>query len=202
MRSTAFRCPAIDRRRAATSFFVSAFTRPSYPRGWGRGWPRAAHTRWMPHPRRSQRPTGVSPLFTAAEIAADRTRARGTRLAARVRPRALAEFVGQPPLVGDGRVLRKAIDAGQLPSMILWGPPGTGKTTLAGIAAGRASARFVALSAVSAGVADLRRVIEEARELRRATGARTVLFIDEIHRFHKDQQDVALPLVQGSDGHL
>src|SRR5256885_927462 len=151
------------------------------------------HTRGMPHPRRSQRPTGVSPLFTAAEIADDPKKARGTPLAARVRPRDLDEYVGQPHLVGPGRVLRKAIDAGQLPSMILWGPPGTGKTTLAGIAAGRAKARFVALSAVSAGVADLRRVIEEARELRRATGARTVLFIDEIHRFNKGQQDAVLP---------
>src|SRR5258708_8979874 len=153
MRSTAFRSPAIDRRRAATSFFVSVFMRPSYPRGWGRGCGNGGHTRWMPHPRRSQRPTGVSPLFTAAEIAADPAKARGTPLAARVRPRELAEFVRQPHLVGDGRVLRKAIDAGQLPSMILWGPPGPGKTTLPGIAAGRATPRFVALSAVSAGAA-------------------------------------------------
>ena len=153
----------------------------------------------MPRSRASGRPTGVSPLFSAAEIAADPSKARGTPLAARVRPRDLGEFVGQPHLVGDGRVLRKAIDAGQLPSMILWGPPGTGKTTLAAIAARRANARFVALSAVSAGVADLRRVIEEARELRRATGERTVLFIDEIHRFNKAQQDVVLPFVEEGD---
>ena len=78
-------------------------------------------------------------------------------LAARMRPRDLAEFVGQQHIVGEGRVLRKAIDAGQLPSMILWGPPGTGKTTLAAIAAKAAQARFVHLSAVSSGVADLRR---------------------------------------------
>src|SRR3954465_11968019 len=102
-------------------------------------------------------------------------------LAARMRPRDLSEFVGQQHVIGEGRVLRKAIDAGQLPSMILWGPPGTGKTTLAAIAARRAKARFVALSAVSTGVADLRRVIDEARELGRATGERTVVFIDEIH---------------------
>ena len=153
----------------------------------------------MPHPRRSQRPTGVSPLFTAAEIADDPAKARGTPLAARVRPRDLDEYVGQPHLVGPGRVLRKAIDVGQVPSMILWGPPGTGKTTLAAIAAARGKARLVSLSAVSAGVADLRRVIEEAREVRRATGQRTVVFVDEIHRFNKAQQDVVLPFVEEGD---
>jgi putative ATPase len=156
------------------------------------------HTRQVPHPRRSQRPTGVSPLFSA-EVSAATGEPLSKPLAARVRPRDLEEFVGQPHLVGPGRVLRKAIDAGQIPSMILWGPPGTGKTTLAAIAAHRAKARFVALSAVSAGVADLRRVIEEARELRRATGERTVMFIDEIHRFNKGQQDAVLPFVEEGD---
>jgi putative ATPase len=149
----------------------------------------------MPHPRRSQRPSGVSPLFSA-EVAATAADTAAKPLAARVRPRDLDEYVGQPHLVGPGRVLRKAIDAGQVPSMILWGPPGTGKTTLAAIAARRAKARFVALSAVSAGVADLRRVMEEARELRGATGERTVMFIDEIHRFNKAQQDAVLPFVE------
>ncbi|HEX9269381.1 MAG TPA: replication-associated recombination protein A [Candidatus Limnocylindria bacterium] len=153
----------------------------------------------MPHPRRSQRPVGVSPLFTAQASSDDGESAASTPLAARVRPRDLDEFVGQQHLVAPGRVLRKAIDAGQLPSMILWGPPGTGKTTLARIAAKRARSRFVALSAVSAGVADLRRVIGEARELRAATGARTVLFIDEIHRFNKAQQDAVLPFVEEGD---
>jgi putative ATPase len=140
----------------------------------------------------------VSPLFSA-EVSAVTGEPLAKPLAARVRPRDLDEFVGQPHLVGPGRVLRKAIDAGQVPSMILWGPPGTGKTTLAAIAAARGKARFVALSAVSAGVADLRRVIEEARELRRATGERTVLFIDEIHRFNKGQQDAVLPYVEEGD---
>jgi putative ATPase len=124
---------------------------------------------------------------------------RDKPLAARMRPRELSEFVGQEHLVGDGRVLRRAIETGQLPSFILWGPPGTGKTTLAAIAARHAGARFVGISAVSAGVADLRRVIEEARDARAVSGERTVLFIDEIHRFNKAQQDVVLPHVEEGD---
>ena len=123
----------------------------------------------------------------------------GKPLAARMRPRDLSELVGQQHIVGEGRVLRKAIDAGQLPSMILWGPPGTGKTTLAAIAAKAAKARFVAVSAVSSGVADLRKAIEEAKKVRALTDQRTVLFIDEIHRFNKAQQDVVLPYVENGD---
>ena len=120
-------------------------------------------------------------------------------LAARMRPRDLGEFVGQEHVIGEGRVLRKAIDAGQLPSMILWGPPGTGKTTLAAIAAKKANAQFVHLSAVSSGVADLRKVIDQAQKLRKMSGQGTVLFIDEIHRFNKAQQDVVLPYVENGD---
>src|SRR2546426_6997170 len=120
-------------------------------------------------------------------------------LAARMRPRDLDEFVGQAHLVGEGRVLRKAMDAGQLPSMILWGPPGTGKTTLAAIGAKRANSRFVAISAVASGVAELREIIAESRKLRQLTDQRTVLFIDEIHRFNKAQQDVVLPYVENGD---
>ncbi len=116
-----------------------------------------------------------------------------------MRPRDLSEFVGQEQVIGEGRVLRKAIDAGQLPSMILWGPPGTCKTTLAAIAAKQAKARFVHLSAVSSGVADLRKVIVESQKLRQISDQRTVLFIDEIHRFNKAQQDVVLPYVENGD---
>src|SRR5437870_7293267 len=120
-------------------------------------------------------------------------------LAARMRPKDLDEFVGQGHLVGSGRVLRKAMDAGQPPSMILCGPPGTGKTTLAAIGAPRTNARFVGISAVASGVAELRRIIDDSRKLRQLTGQRTVLFIDEIHRFNKAQQDVVLPYAENGD---
>ncbi len=116
-------------------------------------------------------------------------------LAARMRPRSFAEFVGQEHLVGEGRVLRKCIEADELPSMIFWGPPGSGKTTLAFVIASVTRSHFSPMSAVSAGVSDLRRVVEEARQ-RRKTGQRTILFIDEIHRFNKLQQDAILPFVE------
>lgn len=116
-------------------------------------------------------------------------------LAARMRPRSLEEFVGQGHIVGEGHALRRAIENDNVPSMILWGPPGTGKTTLAEIIARMTGAHFTAISAVSAGVADLRKVVAEAQH-RRALAKRTVLFIDEIHRFNKAQQDAVLPYVE------
>jgi len=112
-----------------------------------------------------------------------------------MRPRTLDEFVGQEHLVGPGRALRRAIENDTVPSMILWGPPGTGKTTLGEIIAKATGADFVALSAVSAGVADLRAVVAAAQRAR-SLGKRTVLFIDEIHRFNKAQQDAVLPYVE------
>lgn len=117
-------------------------------------------------------------------------------LAARMRPRTFEEFVGQDKILGPDRVLRKTIEHDRLSSVILWGPPGSGKTTLAEIIANVTNAQFVSLSAVSAGVADLRRVVDSARKLTDFNGQRTVLFIDEIHRFNKAQQDGALPYVE------
>lgn len=116
-------------------------------------------------------------------------------LAARMRPRTLDEFVGQEDAVGPGSMLRGSMERGRLPSIILWGPPGCGKTTLARILAKNVEAEFVAVSAVSSGVAELRKVMAEAHG-RRAGARRTVLFIDEIHRFNKAQQDVILPYVE------
>ena len=117
-------------------------------------------------------------------------------LAERMRPRNLDEFVGQAHVVGRDTVLRRSLDAGHVPSMVLWGPPGTGKTTLAQIIAQSANAHFERVSAVTSGVADLRRVVSEARDRLGMNGDQTILFVDEIHRFNKAQQDVILPHVE------
>src|SRR5690242_6353290 len=121
-------------------------------------------------------------------------------LADRMRPRSLDEFIGQRHLLAPGKPLREAIEGGQLHSMILWGPPGTGKTTLARLIARRADAEFIALSAVMAGVKDIRAAVEHARAAREMSGRPTVLFLDEVHRFNKAQQDTFLPYIE--DGTL
>ena len=117
-------------------------------------------------------------------------------LAERMRPRTFEEFVGQEQTVGRDRVLFRAIAAGRLPSFILWGPPGTGKTTLARLVATSTEAAFEPVSAVTSGVADLRRIVAEARERQGMDRQSTILFVDEIHRFNKAQQDVILPHVE------
>ena len=117
-------------------------------------------------------------------------------LAERLRPRTLDEYIGQQHLVGEGAVLRKMIDAGRISSFILWGPPGVGKTTLAQIIAHRLETPFFTLSAVTSGVKDVRDVIEKAEKGRFFNEASPILFIDEIHRFSKSQQDSLLGAVE------
>src|SRR5689334_24108435 len=119
-------------------------------------------------------------------------------LAARMRPRTLDEYIGQEHIVGEGKLLRRAIEADRLfSSIILWGPPGTGKTTLAQVIANTTKSHFVTISAILAGKADLRLIIEEALERRRLHNIRTILFVDEVHRWNKAQQDALLPHVEG-----
>jgi len=120
-------------------------------------------------------------------------------LAERMRPRTFDEFIGQEELLAPGKPLREAIERDLLQSIILWGPPGTGKTTLARIVADTTKARFVSFSAVLAGIKEIRDVMAEAERLRRSTGRRTIVFIDEIHRFNKSQQDAFLPRVEAGD---
>lgn len=130
------------------------------------------------------------------ESAREDMRHRGSPLAMRMRPRTLEEFVGQDEVVGEGTYLRRAIEEDRLQTAIFWGPPGSGKTTLAGIIANVSEAYFQQISAVTSGVAEVRRIIQEAGDRLVMQGHRTILFIDEIHRFNKAQQDALLPAVE------
>ncbi len=134
-------------------------------------------------------------LFPTAPAAKPATAARAP-LAERMRPRTVDEFVGQQHLLGPGRVLREMLDDGQVESLILWGPPGSGKTTLAHLLATSSGADAVAFSAVLQGVKELRQIVDEVEDRLRRTGRSTVLFVDEIHRFNKAQQDAFLPHVE------
>jgi putative ATPase len=126
----------------------------------------------------------------------DQSLAADTPLADRMRPRSLDEFVGQEVVLGPGTALRQAIERDELRSILLWGPPGSGKTSLAQIIARTTRSRFIPFSAVLAGIKEVREVMEGAERMRRATGKRTILFVDEIHRFNKAQQDAFLPWVE------
>ena len=119
-----------------------------------------------------------------------------TPLADRIRPLSLADFVGQDETVGEGKLLRQLLEKDDVPSLILWGPPGCGKTTLAKIVANITGADFTTFSAVTSGVADLRVVIKKAEDARKFYHKKTILFIDEIHRWNKAQQDALLPYVE------
>ncbi|HYM60343.1 MAG TPA: replication-associated recombination protein A [Thermoanaerobaculia bacterium] len=132
--------------------------------------------------------------------AASRGAAReGAPLAERLRPRSLDEVVGLEEILAPGRFLRNAIESDRIPSMILWGPPGSGKTTVARIIASTTRARFVTFSATSTSIKDIKTLMEEARKGRQARGSKTIVFIDEIHRFNKAQQDAFLPYVEAGD---
>jgi putative ATPase len=126
-------------------------------------------------------------------------KAAASPLAERMRPRDLSEVVGQEKVVGEGGFLRRAIAADRVPSLIFWGPPGTGKTTLARIIATVTSSHFVPFSAVTSGIKEVKEVMAEAVRLRKAQGRRTLLFVDEIHRFNRAQQDAFLPYVESGD---
>ncbi len=147
-------------------------------------------------PRSAGRAAASRPQPVEGAPEGDQTPAHAQPLAQRMRPRTLDEVVGQQHLLAPGRALRRSIESDHTPSMILWGPPGSGKTTIASVIAQTTQARFVPLSAVTAGVADLRRVVDDAAKLLRATGRHSILFIDEIHRFSKSQQDAILPHVE------
>ena len=141
----------------------------------------------------------VHDLFEEKEEVDPSSANTGAPLATRMRPGSLEEFVGQEHILGPGKLLRRAIEADRLPSVIFSGPPGTGKTTLAHIIAEMTHAKFVRLSGVESNVAEMRRVIAAATNRLRTSGQKTILFIDEIHHFNKAQQDILLPDVESGN---
>src|SRR5262249_43084812 len=156
------------------------------PRRWSSGWKSRARSIFC----------RVDDLF--AETETEQTNAAAP-LASRMRPRSLDEFVGQEHILAPGKLLRRAIEADRLPSVILSGPPGTGKTTLAQIIAAMTQSKFVRLSGVESNVAEMRRVVATAANRLRTSGQRTILFVDEIHHFNKAQQDILLPDVESGN---
>src|SRR5216684_8843331 len=138
-------------------------------------------------------------LFVSDETEAVAQTDAAAPLAARMRPRSLEEFVGQEHILAPGKLLRRAIEADRLPSVILSGPPGTGKTTLAQIIAEMTQAKFVRLSGVESNVAEMRRVVAAATNRLRTSGKKTIVFVDEIHHFNKTQQDILLPDVESGN---
>jgi putative ATPase len=138
-------------------------------------------------------------LFGDDDFSAPAKLANDAPLAERMRPAAIEDIVGLEDLLGEGRFLRNAIEHDRIPSMIFWGPPGSGKTTLARIIAKTTRARFVTFSATSSSIKDIKALMEEARKGRAARGSKTIVFIDEIHRFNKAQQDAFLPYVEAGD---
>jgi putative ATPase len=141
----------------------------------------------------------VQDLFQASEDTADEAVNASAPLAARMRPRTLEEFVGQEHILGPGKLLRRAIEADRLPSVILSGPPGTGKTTLAHVIAEMTHGKFERLSGVESNVAEMRKVVAAAANRLRTSGKKTILFVDEIHHFNKAQQDILLPDVESGN---
>jgi putative ATPase len=141
----------------------------------------------------------VQDLFKASEETADEAVNASAPLAARMRPRTIEEFVGQEHILAPGKLLRRAIEADRLPSVILSGPPGTGKTTLAHVIAEMTHGKFERLSGVESNVAEMRKVVAAAANRLRTSGKKTILFVDEIHHFNKAQQDILLPDVESGN---